>query len=67
MNVIPDTGPATVSLHRAAEILGIGQSTAYELARRGEFPVPVLMIGRSKRVALVQLERYLNGTLEVAS
>lgn len=30
----------------AGEILGIGRATAYELVRRGLFPVPVLRLGR---------------------
>ncbi len=29
----------------AGAVLGIGRTTAYALARRGEFPVPVLKLG----------------------
>jgi predicted site-specific integrase-resolvase len=29
----------------AARVLGIGRTTAHDLARRGEFPVPVLRCG----------------------
>lgn len=29
----------------AGQIFGMGQTKAYELARRGQFPVPVLKLG----------------------
>lgn len=35
---------ATVSITEAAKLLGIGRSSAYEAARNGTFPVPVLRI-----------------------
>lgn len=50
---------ATLSLSDAALVLGIHRSTASELHRRGEFPVPVLMIGHRCRVAKIHLERFL--------
>ena len=50
---------ATVSLVDAAQLLGIHRSTAWDLHRRGQFPVPVLRIGHGLRVAKVQLERFL--------
>lgn len=34
------------SVGTAAEILGIGRSTAYDLIARGEFPVATLRLGR---------------------
>ncbi len=39
----------------AASILGIGRSTAYELIRRGEFPVPVRRVGTRLRVPVAPL------------
>lgn len=36
---------ATTDLITAAEILGVGRSTAYTLARAGEFPAPVIRAG----------------------
>lgn len=42
--------PPTLGLLTAAVWLGIGRTTAYRLAEHGEFPVPVLRIGRSYRV-----------------
>jgi helix-turn-helix protein len=35
----------TTDVETAAEILDIGRTKAYELAKSGEFPVPVLRIG----------------------
>lgn len=37
--------PATVSITTAARALGCGRTLAYELARRDEFPCPVLRLG----------------------
>ncbi|WP_104524091.1 helix-turn-helix transcriptional regulator [Blastococcus atacamensis] len=42
--------PATTDLVTAAKALGIGRTTAYQLARTGEFPVPVLRLGTRYRV-----------------
>lgn len=50
---------ATMSLADAALVLGIHRSTASELCRRGEFPVPVLEIGHRRRVTKIHLERFL--------
>lgn len=51
----------TVSLPYAGRVLGIGKSTAYELAARGEFPVRVLQLGRKKLVSRSELEAFLAG------
>lgn len=40
-----------LSLAEFAELLGIGRTTAYELAQRNALPVPVLRIGRQYRVS----------------
>jgi hypothetical protein len=42
--------PAAVDLGTANRAMGISRSTGYELARRGQYPCPVLAIGRSYRV-----------------
>jgi len=36
----------TTDIETAASILGFGRTKAYELAKRGQFPVPTLRIGR---------------------
>ncbi|MEV4020343.1 helix-turn-helix domain-containing protein [Nonomuraea angiospora] len=35
----------------AAQVLGIGRTTAYNLAKKGEFPVHVIRIGDLYRVS----------------
>lgn len=57
---------ATLTIPEASAELGISAATGYRLAKRGEFPVPVLHIGRSMRVARVQIDRLLSGE-QVAS
>jgi hypothetical protein len=42
--------PAMLDLLTAARALGIGRTTAYALARAGEFPCPVLRVAGSYRV-----------------
>jgi len=44
----------------AARILGIGRTKAYELARRGEFPCPVIRVGDLYRVSTPDLLRLLD-------
>jgi predicted GIY-YIG superfamily endonuclease len=44
--------PVTVDLPAAARALGLGRSAAYELARTGEFPCPVMRIGQRYRVSV---------------
>jgi hypothetical protein len=51
--------PVTVDLLTAARALGIGRTTAYTLARTGEFPCPVLRVGGSYRVPTVGVLRLL--------
>lgn len=50
--------PAAVDLVTAGLALGISRTTAYDLAKRGEFPVPLLRLGkqyRARRVDLLEL------------
>jgi len=51
--------PVTVNLPTAARALGLGRSTAYGLARRGEFPCRVLRVGSSYRIPTADLMRVL--------
>jgi hypothetical protein len=51
--------PAVVNLVTAARALGIGRTRAFELVRRGEFPVPVLRVGVTYRVPTAPLLRLL--------
>ena len=57
--VPPKTTPLTLTVERAAELLGIGRSAAYEAARRGE--LPTIRIGRRVLVPRAALLRLVNG------
>lgn len=51
--------PPAVDVPTAARALGISRTTAYHLARRGEFPVPLLRLGVQYRVPTAELLRVL--------
>ena len=42
--------PAVTDLVTAGRALGIGRTRAYELARAGQFPCPVIRVGSTWRV-----------------
>ncbi|MGI5179558.1 DNA-binding protein [Dactylosporangium sp. CA-152071] len=48
----------------AGAALGIGRTTAHALARRGEFPVPVLRLGNKYVVPTAPLFALLNVDVE---
>lgn len=54
--------PTVVNLTTAARALGIGRTKAYELAQRGQFPCPVLRVGRSYHVPTTGLLELLGIT-----
>jgi hypothetical protein len=50
--------PAAVDLTTAARVLSLGRTTAYTMARTGNFPVPLLRLGaqyRARRADLLEL------------
>lgn len=51
--------PVTVDVVAAGRALGLGRTLAYDLAKRGEFPVRLLRLGAKYRVARADLMRYL--------
>jgi len=51
----------TVSLDEAARALGIGLTTAYNLARAGTFPARVFKVGATWRVSTKSLGRAIDG------
>jgi hypothetical protein len=53
-------GPPSVDLMTAAAVLRIGRTKAYDLAKRGEFPVRVIRIGDSYRVPVAALLTLLD-------
>lgn len=50
---------ATTSLSTAGEILGMGRTKSHQLARDGNFPVPVLRHGRRYVVPVAPILRLL--------
>ena len=50
---------AAVDIPTAGKCFGLGKSTAYELARSGKFPVPVLPLGKGYRVTRASILAYL--------
>ena len=53
--------PLFLSVSEAAHVLGIAERTAYDLIRRGEFPVRVEQVGGRKKVSRVLIERLAEG------
>lgn len=47
--------PVTVDVPTAGRCFGLGRDGAYDLARTGAFPVPVLRLGRAMRVTRASL------------
>jgi excisionase family DNA binding protein len=52
-------GRQTCSVEETAVFLGIGRTLAYELIRRGEFPLPVIRLGRRIVVPRAALDDLL--------
>ena|GEM_PF-753895 len=46
---------ASTDLRTAAQIFGLSPNTAYALARRGDFPVPVIRAGNQYRVPVAPI------------
>lgn len=51
----------TATIEEVAQTFGIARSTAYDLAKRDELPVPVIKLGRRLVVSRDLLERVLAG------
>ncbi|GAA3344818.1 hypothetical protein GCM10020358_49580 [Amorphoplanes nipponensis] len=58
---VRELGMAT-DIETAASVLGIGRTTAYTLARSGDFPTPVIRVGRRYVVAVEGLLTVLGAT-----
>jgi excisionase family DNA binding protein len=54
----------TLTVPEAAELLGVHKLTAYDAIRRGDFPVPVIKVGRRYVVPVAALDRLLSGREE---
>lgn len=52
--------PASVDIVTAGRAFGVGRTTAYALAKSGEFPCKVIRAGRSYRAITADLLRVLH-------
>lgn len=52
--------PAAVDIETAARAFGLGRTTAYALAKAGDFPCQVIRAGRSYRAVTADLLRVLH-------
>lgn len=52
--------PPVIDVATAAAVLGIGRTSAYQLIRTGEWPTPVLHLGKLIRVPTGPLLRLLD-------
>ena len=52
---VPRGQPALLDVTTAAQVLGIGRSQAYQLVRTGQWPTPVLHIGRLIKIPTAPL------------
>lgn len=51
----------TCGIETAGQILGIGRTVAYRLAREGEWPTPIRKVGGRYLVTVQGLLDYLDG------
>ena len=54
--------PAVLDLVQAAALLGVGRTTAYRLVHDGQWPTPVLRLGRLIKIPTQPLMELLAGT-----
>lgn len=54
-----DALPPSLDLLAAAALLGVGRTCAYQLVRRGQWPTPVIRIGRCIRIPTAPLVELL--------
>lgn len=52
---------AVVDVPTAAAMLGIGRTLAYHLVRTGQWPTPLIRVGRLIKVPTKPLLEYVNG------
>ena len=62
-----DALPPVLDVPTAAKVLGIGRSLAYDLVRRGDWPTPVLHVGKLIKLPREPLIRLIEdpGTADV--
>ena len=58
-----DPLPAVLDLVEAAALLGVGRTTAYRLVHDGQWPTPVLRLGRLIKIPTQPLLELLAGAI----
>ena len=61
-----DALPPVLDVPTAAKVLGIGRSLAYDLVRRGDWPTPVLHVGKLIKIPSAPLLALLSEQPAVA-
>lgn len=61
MRPLPRVERQTLSVPDACKVLGISRPVGYALIKRGEFPVPVIRLGRRIVIGRQALENLLSG------
>jgi excisionase family DNA binding protein len=56
--------PLAYDVERAAQLLGLGRTTTWELVRSGV--IPTISIGRRRLVTRAALEDYISGLVQAA-
>ena len=59
-----DELPPILDVPTAANVLGIGRSLAYQLVRTGDWPTPVLRVGKLIKIPTAPLVRLLGQELD---
>jgi len=65
LEATPTVGPLLVTVEEAAHLLRVGRTLVYEQVRRGA--LPSVRVGRCRRIALVDLERFVEHLREEAN
>ncbi|MCK9921920.1 AlpA family transcriptional regulator [Frankia sp. AgPm24] len=52
--------PAVIDIVTAGEILGIGRTQSYRLAKTGDFPVKTIRVGNRYKVPTALIRRHLH-------
>ena len=55
-----DELPPILDVPTAAHVLGIGRSLAYQLVRTGDWPTPVLRVGKLIKIPTASLLRLID-------
>ncbi|MFJ1707124.1 integrase [Kitasatospora sp. NPDC088346] len=55
--------PTCVTLTTANRSLGLGRTAGYDLAKSGQYPVPLIRAGKAYRVSTIELAKVLGLTV----